>query len=140
MAYVGVEDNSAAMELLVFARTLERCGSELAEGAALAIRGKLSVRDEKDPQMLVDSIMRLEDYHPNNAPNRARRLCLKMPELGGKAYRKAMATLNMFPGSCPVSLKQADGTWEHRVTTCSPDYKLLRELEEQLGKDCVVLQ
>jgi len=140
MAYVGVEDNTAAMELLVFARTLERCGSDLSEGVALAIRGKLSVRDEKDPQMLVDSITRLEDYQANSAPARARRLCLKMPEYGSHGFRKAMATVNMFPGACPVSLKLIDGTWQHRYTSCSPDARLLRELKEQLGEENVVLQ
>ena len=140
MAYVVVEDNTASMELLVFSRTLERCGSDLAEGVALAIRGKLSVRDEKDPQMLVDTIMRLEEYQPSSVPGRPRRLCIRMPEDGCRAYRKVLATVNMFPGSCPVSLKHCDGSWQHRAANCSPDSRLLRELEEQLGKDCVVLQ
>ena len=140
MAYVVVEDNTASMELLCFSRTLERSGSDLAEGMALAIRGKLSVRDEKDPQMLVDDVTRLEDYRPVQAPAKARRLCLRAPERGARTFGKMRAVLNMFPGSCPVWLKHPDGTWEQRYTTCSPAPELLDELRLQLGSDSVVLQ
>lgn len=127
------------MELLVFARTLDRSGSDLVEGQALAIRGKLSLRDEKDPQMLVDEVTRLEDYRPTTK-TRARRLCLRAPEDGSRAFRKMAATLNMFPGSCQVSLKSPEGVWYHRFTSCNPAPELLQELREQLGADAVVLQ
>ncbi len=139
MAYVTIEDNTASMELLVFARTLERNGSDLGEGRALAIRGKLSVRDEKDPQMLVDTVTPLEDYRPAAAA-RSRRLCLKMPDESSRAFRKVLATLNMFPGRCPVSLKHTDGSWQHRFTACDPASTLIKELQEQLGPENVVLQ
>lgn len=140
MAYVTVEDNTASMELLVFARTLERSGSDLREGRALAIRGKLSVRDEKDPQMLADSVTPLEEYRPAETITRGRRLCLKMPEEGSRSYRKVLATLNMFPGRCPVSLKHSDETWQHRFCFCDPVNTLLQELQMQLGAENVVLQ
>ena len=140
MAYVTVEDNTASMELLVFARALERYGSDLAEGVALAIRGKLSVRDEKDPQMLVDEVTRLEDYRPNGGGGRARRLCLRAPEADSWAFRKMRATLNMFPGNCQVSIKEPTGIWTHRFAACTPAPEMLAELREQLGAENVVLQ
>ena len=139
MAYVTLEDSTASMELLVFSRTLDRSGSDLTEGQILAVRGKLSVRDDKDPQMLVDEVTRLEDYHPA-APARARRLCLRAPETGSPAFRRMSATLNMFPGGCEVALKHPDGSWERRFTSCQPAEPLLQELREQLGAQSVVLQ
>src|SRR5699024_6959478 len=55
MAYVTVEDDTGSMELLCFSRTLENCGSYLQENQAVVVRGKLSVRDEKAPQLMCDS-------------------------------------------------------------------------------------
>ena len=42
MAYATVEDDTAAIELLCFSRTVERYGRELGEGSAVLVRGKLS--------------------------------------------------------------------------------------------------
>ena len=51
MAYVTVEDSTGAMEMLCFARTLETSGSYLKEGQTILASGRLSVRDEKAPQL-----------------------------------------------------------------------------------------
>ena len=56
MAYVTLEDDTGAMELLVFARVLGESGGYIKENAPVLATGRLSVRDEKAPQMLVDSI------------------------------------------------------------------------------------
>lgn len=60
MAYVTLEDDTGSMELLVFSRTLSQCGNYLAEGRAVVAEGKLSVRDEKAPQLLCDQIWPLD--------------------------------------------------------------------------------
>lgn len=53
MAYVTVEDDTASIELLCFARVLESCGPYLKENQAVVVKGRLSVRDEKAPQILL---------------------------------------------------------------------------------------
>uniref|UniRef100_UPI003AB258A3 DNA polymerase III subunit alpha n=1 Tax=Dysosmobacter sp. TaxID=2591382 RepID=UPI003AB258A3 len=55
MAYVTVEDSTGTMEMLCFARTLETSGSYLKEGQTILASGRLSVRDEKAPQLMCDS-------------------------------------------------------------------------------------
>ncbi len=55
MAYVTLEDDTGSMELLVFSRTLSECGNYLT-GERGDRRGKISVRDEKAPQLLCDRI------------------------------------------------------------------------------------
>ena len=50
MAYVTVEDDTASIELLCFARVLESCGPYLKENQAVVVKGRLSVRDEKAPR------------------------------------------------------------------------------------------
>ena len=45
-----------SLEVLVFARVLGESGGYIKENAPVLATGRLSVRDEKAPQMLVDSI------------------------------------------------------------------------------------
>ena len=56
MAYVSLEDDTGSMELLVFARVLSACGPYLRANTPILVTGKISVRDEKEPQLLVDSV------------------------------------------------------------------------------------
>ena len=60
MAYVTLEDGGGSMEMLVFQRTLNDWNGRLGEGTAIYARGRISVRDEKDPQLMVDDICLLE--------------------------------------------------------------------------------
>ena len=59
MAYVGLEDDTASMELLCFSRVLGDSGAYLKAGVAVAVQGKISVRDEKEPQLMVDRVLPL---------------------------------------------------------------------------------
>ena len=56
-----LEDDSGSMELIAFQRALDSGGAYLKENAALFIRGRISVRDEKEPQLMVDSIRPLAE-------------------------------------------------------------------------------
>lgn len=56
MAYVVVEDEAAAIELLCFSRTIDQCGSYMAVNTPVVVKGRLSVRDEKPPQIMCDTI------------------------------------------------------------------------------------
>lgn len=64
MAYVVVEDETAAIELLCFSRTIDQCGSYMAVNTPVLVKGRLSVRDEKPPQIMCDSIYPLEQSIP----------------------------------------------------------------------------
>ncbi|MBQ7144278.1 MAG: DNA polymerase III subunit alpha, partial [Oscillospiraceae bacterium] len=59
MAYATLEDDSGSMELVIFQRTLDEARAYLREGAVLLARGRISARDEKDPQLTVDSVVPL---------------------------------------------------------------------------------
>ena len=143
MAYVTLEDDTGSLELLVFARTLEQCGECLTENSAVVIEGKLSVRDEKDPQILVNRAMPIGSFEEHGAPDagaaRVRRVYLRLPGETSRAYAKVRAVLHMFPGQTPVVLYFAD-TGCRLGTTCLADGDLFRELREQLGSENVVIK
>lgn len=142
MAYVTLEDDSGSIELLVFSNSLNQYGSCLAENAAVVVDGKLSIRDEKSPQMLLDRACPIADFDPSiqrNQLSTGQKLYLRFPSESAPCLRKTRAVLNMFPGRMPVILFFAD-TRVKRGTTCLPDQDLFQELRDILGTENVVLQ
>ncbi len=137
MAYVTLEDDTGAMELLVFSNSLDRYGEFLKGNAAVVVTGRLSVRDEKAPQMIVNEARPLSGLDARPRP--ARRLYLKLPSEQGAAFRRVRPVLDMFPGRLPVILYFAD-TGLRRQTFSMEDPDLLRELREILGDANVVLK
>ena len=61
MAYLTVEDDTGAVEMLAFANVLNQFGGCLKEGAASVITGRLSLRDDKDPQIVVNRARPITD-------------------------------------------------------------------------------
>lgn len=56
MAYVTLEDDTGSLELLVFSRVLEESGSYLQVNLPILTEGRISVRDEKAPQLMCDRV------------------------------------------------------------------------------------
>ncbi|MBQ9967179.1 MAG: DNA polymerase III subunit alpha [Oscillospiraceae bacterium] len=141
MAYVTLEDDTAAMELLVFSNAFNQYGAYLAENSTVVVMGKLSVRDEKAPQMIVDQVWSMEQFtlQAPAEPVKAEKLYLKFPNETGRAFQRVRPVLNMFPGQMPVVLYFED-TKIRRQTHCVPDKDLLQELRDILGEGNVVLK
>ena len=145
MAYVTLEDDSASVEVLVFSSVLNRFESLLQESSAVAIEGRVSLRDEKPTQLMANAVLPLESFvKSGSAPLRAlnrvascRKLYLKLPSEDSLEYQKTRAILNMFPGNVPAVLYFAD-TGLRRGTSCVPEAVMLDELRSLLGEDAVV--
>ncbi len=144
MAYVTLEDDTGSMELLCFSRVLGQYGGCLAENQAVLAKGKISVRDEKEPQLLVDSAIPLEDVgvdvpeaQPVPREPQIKTLYLRLDTLGSRQDKRIRAILRMFPGQTQTVLFYAD-TRQRVGTRCLMDPLLLAELREQLGQENVV--
>ncbi len=73
MAFISLEDRFGEIELLVFPKTYESVAHMLTSEAAICAVGQLSVRDDEEPKILVNSIVRLEDNaHFTDAPNQVK--------------------------------------------------------------------
>ncbi len=152
MAYVTVEDDSGSMELLCFSRVLDNCGSYLRENQAIVVKGKISVRDEKAPQILCDFAGPLSADGGAMAPQLPARqpreggkllpgntLYLKLPGADSPLLRHMKLVLAMFPGTTPVRLVMAD-TRKVLGTSCLLHQALVDEAREVLGEENVVIQ
>ena len=61
MSYITLEDDTGDMELIAFQKVLELSGELIVENAALLVDGRISLRDEKEPQLMVDAIRPLTE-------------------------------------------------------------------------------
>ena len=144
MAYVGVEDDTASIELLVFSKVLEQFNGYIREGNAVVITGRLSIREDKDPQIVANRVRPISDYangdpEPSRPPMKRGTLYLRLPSEAGKLYQKTKAILNMFPGDSQVVLYFAD-TKARRGTRCALLEPMLQELHRLLGDANVVIK
>ena len=153
MAYATVEDDTSSIELLCFAKVLERCGRFLAVGSAVVVQGRLSVRDEKPPQILCDNVTPLggegELPPPDALPQPTAKAGVQVLEGGtlwirlGNAkdplLRHVNRVINMFPGETPARLVFAD-TGKRLGTRCLLAKSLVDELVAVLGRENVVIR
>lgn len=107
MAYVTVEDEAASIELLCFSRTIERCGSYMQVNSPVLVQGKLSVRDEKPPQIMCDSVYPLKEGLPPRRENRRpaqenATIYLRVPGMDSPAFQHIKLVMTMFEGDTPT--------------------------------------
>ena len=144
MAYVTLEDDTGAMELLVFSRTLNTSGSYLKANFPVAVTGKLSVRDEKAPQLLCDRVTPLENGAAAGEgapaePAADQKLFLRLRGADDPHLERVRCLFSLFPGNSPVVLYLAQED-KRLGAACQLHPSLLKELREVLGEENVVLK
>ena len=148
MAYVTVEDDTAAIEMLAFSNVLSQYGGYLRENSPVVITGRLSIRDDKEPQIVINRARPISDFEGGAVVEEPAKkvqvpkqgtLYLKISSETDRLYRKVKAILNMFPGDSGVVLYFAD-TKVRRGTRCMLADSMIRELKNVLGEGNVVLK
>ena len=140
MAYITLEDDTGSIELLAFQRALDSGGGYLRDGAALIIRGRVSVREEKEVQLVADSIRPISDLNPldGSAP-REKKLYLRLPSTDSRARRKIELLLEMFVGREQLIIYFPD-IKKQATARCLIHDSLLGELRSLLGEENVVVK
>ncbi len=157
MAYVTLEDDTASLELLAFSNVLSQYGGYLRENSPVVITGRLSLRDDKDPQIVINRARPISDYADGPPPepedpyerrHTPRRqepvrqqgtLYLRLASESDPNYPKVRAILKMFPGTEQAVVFFAD-TRLRRGARCAIDERMLRELRSRLGESNVVVK
>ncbi len=147
MAYVTIEDDTASMEMLAFSNVLSQFGGYLKENSAVVITGRLSLREEKEPQIVINRARPLADFaqaipqEEAQAPSSILQgtLYLQLPTESDPRYQKVRAIVNMFPGNSAVKVFFADNR-TLRGAQASLDSRMLDELKRLLGESNVVVK
>lgn len=145
MAYVDLEDQTGTIELIVFPKTLERCSAYLREDTGVIVKGRLSYREDRDPQILCDTLRPITDLDSmsvNRQQQESRpqssRLYIRLPSKSDALTRKVKPMLSMFPGDVKTVLYYED-TGRREGCRVDPNSRLIKRLNELLGTKNVVL-
>jgi len=149
MSYITLEDDTGMMELIAFQRALDQGGSYVKDAAALLVRGRISLRDEKEPQLMVDSIRPLSDLDvpgasaspaaPPAEQPKAKTVYVRLPSREHPLYRRVELLRGMFPGRDRMVLYFED-TKKRAGADCLIHEALIAELKERCGEENVVVK
>ena len=147
MAYVTLEDDTASIEMLAFSNVLKEHGGYLAENRPVVIVGRLSLRDDKEPQIVINRARPMTDYSENLGVDitqdlpvkRQGTLYLRLPTREEVLFTKVRGILGMFPGEDAVVVYFAD-TKQRLGSRCALDERMLQELTRVLGSENVVVK
>lgn len=134
MGFITLEDLTGQIECLVFPKVYERYQGMMAVDDLVVLHGRLSIREEEAPKLLVEKLIPLEAWHPEESAHAAtmgqstarpvpppKRHTSEAPKLTDaqaaakapwKLYLRlnrpqmdaASSTLSLYPGSVPVYL------------------------------------
>lgn len=143
MSYINLEDDTGTIEMIAFQKVIDASGELLKANNPLIVRGRISVRDEKEPQLMVDTVRMLEDDSlPINSQGyrmKEPRLWLKVPHEHDERFRRLELLLTMFPGNQQLVI------WCERENKrigakCLIHNLLIEELIRMYGKENVVMK
>jgi DNA polymerase III subunit alpha len=140
MAFVTIEDLRGTVETTLFSELYERSRAALLPGTVIEARGKVNVREEADPKMVLTAVRPVP--HPGEGgPIELRIDLVKAPP--SVTPEEIRSVLVRHPGESPVYFKVpgAEGadavTIRARRLLVSPSEELLQALRERLGADAV---
>jgi DNA polymerase-3 subunit alpha len=98
MAYAVIEDLSGSVELVIFPSVLQKYTDLLYPDSIVAVSGRVSLRDEENPVIIVEEVERLSEA--KMVKQGIEKVYLKMTAAGDMA--KVIALLKRFPGETEV--------------------------------------
>ena len=165
MGFVTLEDLTGQIECLVFPKVYDLYQAMLTVDATVVLTGKLSIREEEAPKLLVDSVTKLTEwqgvqsvrpraaYTParhqtprvqpateaQQAKSAAKKLYL---QLSRRQMDAALTALALHPGSVPVYLhipEEKITLLAPKLNWCDATEACLNRMTQQLGKENVKL-
>jgi DNA polymerase-3 subunit alpha len=135
MATFVLEDLEAAIEVMVFPKTMLEYGALLEQDAIVAVRGRLDLREDQ-PKLICREIRRLQLTTPGNDP--PVEVVLPLNRLTDSLVRQIRDLVSEHPGTCAVHLRVGE-----KVLRLPPQFNvnprggLVGALKELLGTSAV---
>ena len=148
MCFVTIEDRYADIEVIVFQNQAERFGALLAQDSAVTVTGKITVRDEEPPKVILATAEVLKgNFTASSVSNnevqktKKQRLYIRVPNMESEAVSLAIRILLQHPGNTEVAFFDISTKKYviHRGAFADCNRFLLLKLREYLGEENVVL-
>jgi DNA polymerase-3 subunit alpha len=141
MAFVTIEDLCGTVETTLFADLFERSRGDLVPGAVVEARGRVNVREEADPKMVLTAVRPV----PPPGEGGPVQVILDLRGAGpGVSLEELRSLLIRHPGESPVYFRvpgeNGDATTiRARRLLVRPSEDLLAALRERVGPDAVTV-
>lgn len=144
MAYIRLEDASGVMELIAFQRVLDVSGAYIKANAPVVVKGRISIRDEKEPQLMVETLRPIGDDEIT-LPLKSQKekahgeLWLRLPSAEDERVKRIELVLKMFPGDERIIIYFED-TKKRMAAGCVIHDAFVAEMKELLGEENVAIK
>jgi len=154
MSYLMLDDGSGSMELLAFQKVIDESGTYMQVNTPVLVSGRLSARDEKEPQIVVNTLRPITDIDDKAgdgktgdtepspvlpSPVLPSTLFVKLQTEAGPEYERLKLVHMMFPGSDRMVIHFSD---EKKTVgaKCIIHDAFVSELREMLGAENVIIK
>ena len=107
MAFVRIEDLYGSVEAIVFPKILTGFSSILTEGNIVMAEGRISIREDDEPKLLLERAVRLDDLHieekPAQIPDKSKKtLYIRMEKADDAVIKMTVRVLEKHRGEMLV--------------------------------------
>jgi len=143
MAYISLDDGTGTIELLSFQKVIDEAGVYMQPETLVLAYGKISERDDKEPQIVLDALRPISDTEkmtpPKPVPAADKTLYVKLESEEGPEYERLKLVHMMFPGNDKMVVHFND-TKKNVGGKCIIHDAFLTELNVMLGENNVVIR
>ncbi len=140
MAFINIEDVSGTVEVIVFPKLLSKFMNKINNGAAVFVGGRLSVREEENPKIILDYFETAENIKDNRTKKQG--LFIRVENENSKIYSDCLNLINKNAnaGEIPLYFYFALSKKYFPCKKIAIDENLITELKKIAGEQNVILQ
>ena len=106
VAYTTLEDTDAAIDVIVFSASLAKYRPLLTEGSIVIIHGKVSEREDRDPELICESVEAVPQSAEKTEPDKT--LYLRIDSIASPQFNSVCDTLSRYKGDTSVIMVCTD--------------------------------
>ncbi len=140
MAFLKIEDAKGSMEVLVFPKILTQLSSILQEENIVLLEGRVSLREDEEPKLLLEKAMPLDAVNP---PEPQKTLFIRFPKKEPDSILRYSKIASKFSGKTPVCLyfvKEKERLAAPEQLRISPTDEAIAAFVSEFGENNVILK
>lgn len=143
MAFVTLEDTSAAAQILCFPKTFDTYRYRLNPGAVLLFHCKIQLENDNETTVILQSVesvpeLKKDESKTNIKHNKSKRLFLRFDSSNSPQVNICENLISIFEGNIPYYFYYNDNQQYKFISKCDGNEILIRELVKILGSDNVI--
>ena len=140
MAFLNIEDVGGTIEVIVFPKLLAKYMNKINNGVAVLVGGRLSMREEENPKIILDYLETAETVKDNRTKKQG--LFIRVENNQSQIYSKCLEIINnsVSVGETPLYFYFASTKQYFPCKKITIGDNLINELKEIAGEQNVILQ